>query len=71
MHLRSSSPTKPQAERSATAYVDYVLPFFPDLSVNLGIQYLGKRAGSVDNLLTVPGRTLVNAGSRYRFTGHF
>ena len=56
-----------QAERSATAYVDYVLPFFPDLSVNLGVQHLGKRAGSVDNLLTVPGRTLVNAGGRYRF----
>ena len=56
-----------QAERSATAYVDYVLPFFPDLSINLGIQHLGKRAGSVDNLLTVPGRTLVNAGGRYRF----
>lgn len=56
-----------QAERSATAYVDYVLPFLPDLSVNLGIQHLGKRAGSVDNLLTVPGRTLVNAGGRYRF----
>ena len=31
------------------------------------MQHLGKRAGSVDNLLTVPGRTLVNAGGRYRF----
>ena len=42
-------------------------PWLPDLSLNLGIQHLGKRAGSVDNLLTVPGRTLVNAGGRYRF----
>jgi iron complex outermembrane receptor protein len=56
-----------QAERSASAYFDYRLPWMPKLSVNLGIQYLGKRAGSVDNELTVPGRTLVDLGTRYRF----
>ena len=56
-----------QAERSATFNVDYRLPWMPELSLNLGIQHLGKRAGSVDNLLNVPGRTLVNLGGRYRF----
>ena len=56
-----------QAERSASAYIDYRLPWLRDLSANLGIQYLGKRAGSVDNALIVPGRTLFNAGGRYRF----
>ena len=30
-------------------------------------QHLGKRAGSVDNELVIPGRTLVNLGGRYRF----
>ena len=41
-------------------------PWAPPLSLNLGIQHLGKRPGSVDNELNVPGRTLVNAGARYR-----
>ncbi len=56
-----------QAERSISAYFDYRLPWMPNLSVNLGVQHLGKRAGSIDNELIVPGRTLVNLGARYRF----
>jgi len=56
-----------QAEHTASLYLDYRLPPIPDLSLNLGIQHLGERAGSVDNGLVVPGRTLVNIGGRYRF----
>jgi len=56
-----------QAERSATVNFDYRLPWMPELSLDLGVQHLGKRAGSVDNELTVPGRTLVDLGGRYRF----
>lgn len=56
-----------QAERTASLYLDYRLPPVPAMSLDLGIQHLGKRPGSVDNLLTVPGRTLVNVGARYRF----
>ena len=56
-----------QAEHTASLYLDYRLPPLPDLSLNLGIQHLGKRAGSVDNELVIPGRTLVNLGGRYRF----
>jgi iron complex outermembrane receptor protein len=37
------------------------------LSVNLGIQHLGSRQGNTENSLTIPGRTLVNLGGRYRF----
>jgi iron complex outermembrane receptor protein len=59
-----------QAERSASLYLDYRLPWEEKLSVNLGIQHLGNRAGSVDNRLVVPGRTLVNVGGRYRFDLH-
>jgi iron complex outermembrane receptor protein len=56
-----------QAETLITFYADYRLPFAQALSVNLGINHLGKRAGSADNLLVVPGRTLVDLGGRYRF----
>lgn len=56
-----------QAETMITANLDYRLPFAPALSVNLGVNHLGERAGSADNLLTVPARTLVNLGGRYRF----
>jgi iron complex outermembrane receptor protein len=50
-----------------TSYADYRLPFAPVFSVNLGVNYLGKRPGSADNLLTVPARTIVDLGGRYRF----
>ena len=56
-----------QAEHTASLYMDYRLPWLSDLSLNLGVQHLGKRAGSVDNELVIPGRTLVNLGGRYRF----
>lgn len=56
-----------QAARTVSLYLDYRLPPAPELSLDLGIQHLGKRPGSVDNLLSVPGRTLVNLGGRYRF----
>lgn len=56
-----------QAATTITSYFDYRLPFAPAFSVNLGINYLGKRAGSADNLLVVPGRTQVGLGGRYRF----
>jgi len=56
-----------QPEKSANLYLDYRLPWDENLSVNLGIQYLGKRVGSPDNELIVPGDMLVNLGGRYRF----
>jgi iron complex outermembrane receptor protein len=56
-----------QAERTISFYLDYRLPWLPKVSVNLGVQHLGKRAGSPDNLLIVPARTLVDVGARYRF----
>ena len=56
-----------QAERSASLNLDYRFPRAQKLSVDVGVQHLGKRPGSVDNLLIVPGRTLVNLGGRYRF----
>ncbi len=62
MRSRSARPNS-----TASLYLDYRLPWVPKLSLNLGVQHLGKRAGSVDNELAIPGRTLVNLGGRYRF----
>ena len=56
-----------QPERSVRANLDYRLPWLQKVSVGLGIQHLGPRPGSVDNALTVPGRTLVDLSARYRF----
>jgi iron complex outermembrane receptor protein len=56
-----------QAETMITSYADYRLPFAPAFSVNLGVNYLGPRPGSADNLLAVPARTIVDLGGRYRF----
>jgi iron complex outermembrane receptor protein len=55
------------AERTANVYFDYRLPWNEKLSVDLGIQYNGKSAGSPDNELTIPDNTIVNLGGRYRF----
>lgn len=55
-----------QPERIIRANFDYRPPRFQALSVDLGINHLGPRPGSVDNQLTVPGRTLVDIGARYR-----
>jgi iron complex outermembrane receptor protein len=56
-----------QAARTASVYFNYQLPWAPRLSLNLGVQHLGDRPGSADNELEVPGRTLINAGARFRF----
>ena len=56
-----------KAETMVTANLDYRLPFASAFSVNFGINHLGERPGSADNLLIVPARTLVDLGGRYRF----
>ncbi len=56
-----------QPQRTASLNLDYRLPWDEKLSVNLGIQHLGEREGNTENTLTIPGRTLVNLGGRYRF----
>ena len=56
-----------KAETTISAFLDYRLPFAPAFSANLGAQYLGERAGSADNQLIVPARTIVDLGGRYRF----
>ena len=56
-----------KAETVVIGNLDYRLPFAPAFSVNLGVNHLGERPGSADNLLIVSGRTMVEIGGRYRF----
>ena len=56
-----------QPKLNANLYLDYRLPWDEKLSVNLGVQYLADREGNTANTLTIPGRTQVNIGGRYRF----
>jgi iron complex outermembrane receptor protein len=55
-----------QPERQIRANFDYRPPGLQALSVDVGVNHLGDRPGGADNRLTVPGRTLVDLGARYR-----
>lgn len=61
------------AGRTLRANLDYRLPFFDPVSVDLGILNIGRRVASpriheeLGEQLTVPGRTTFDLGLRYRF----
>ena len=55
-----------QPERLVRANFDYRPPSLQAISFDVGINHLGERPGSADNLLIVPARTLVDVGARYR-----
>ncbi len=46
---------------------DYRFPNFHPLSVDIGLQYEGRRVANVDNTLSIPARTTIDVGARYRF----
>jgi iron complex outermembrane receptor protein len=52
---------------TATANVDWRLPFWPALSVDLEVTRLGRRYGDAANAVRVPSQTTVDVGARYRF----
>lgn len=54
--------------RSVDLNLDWRLPGFEALSIDLGVEHQGRVASTVDNDLFIPARTLVDIGSRYRFT---
>lgn len=47
--------------------IDYQPPAFDALSVDLGINYTGRRAARIDNALFIPRRAILDLGARYRF----
>jgi len=56
-----------QTGRTIRANFDYRLPFFDNVSVDALVQNIGKRIGSVNNKVVVPGRSVLDVGVRYGF----
>lgn len=54
--------------RSVDLNLDWRLPGFEALSLDLGVSHQGPVASTVNNDLFIPARTLVDIGSRFRFT---
>jgi len=50
-----------------TGNLDWQLPILPALSVDLGVERLGRRFSDAANDVRVPARTTVDLGVRYRF----
>jgi iron complex outermembrane receptor protein len=50
----------------ANVFFDYRLPMVEDLNANLGVFYVGEREQSVQNTLSLPSYTRVDAGLRYQ-----
>lgn len=53
--------------RSVDLNVDWRLPGYEALSLDVGVSNQGRIASTVDNALFIPSRTLVDVGGRYRF----
>lgn len=53
--------------RTLTANIDYRPPALPAISLDLALQYTGRRYADAANVVRVPSRTLVDVGMRYRF----
>ncbi len=56
-----------QAEHVFKLNLDYRLPLFEQLSIDLAVAYNGNRVVSADNRMTEPGHTVADVGGRYRF----
>lgn len=52
-------------EREASAYLEYALPFIPDLIVTGGANYYGRRPTDAHDTGYLEGATIFNAGLRY------
>jgi iron complex outermembrane receptor protein len=50
----------------ANVFFDYRLPMVEDLNANLGVFHVGEREQSVQNTLSLPSYTRVDAGLRYQ-----
>ena len=52
-------------EQEASAYLEYALPWVPDLTLVGGANYYGKRPVDTHDLAYMDGATIFNAGLRY------
>lgn len=49
---------------------EYQIPRLSALSLDFGLDYDGRRIASADNRISLPARTILRAGARYRFQVH-
>lgn len=55
-----------QSDRELQLNLDWQMPFAPGLSTDLSVTHEGDVVATRDNLVSIPSRTLVDAGLRYR-----
>lgn len=56
-----------QTERLTIGSAEYQLPWVPSLSVSATVTSVDDRMASSDNRLSIPARTVLDLGARYRF----
>ena len=56
-----------QNDHLAQINVDYKLPRWPAISLNLTGYSYGRRAATLDNTVVIPGTRSLDVGARYRF----
>lgn len=56
-----------QTERVTIASADYRLPWLPSVSIDALVQSIDDRMASSDNQLSIPARSVLDVGARYRF----
>jgi len=57
-----------QTGRLTIVSVDYELPWLKGVSVDATVTSVASRMASADNRLSIPGRSVVDLGARYRFS---
>ncbi|MBU2893377.1 TonB-dependent siderophore receptor [Colwellia sp. D2M02] len=55
-------------KKQANIYLDYAVPFVEKLNVNAGIYYVGEREQNVQNTLSLPSYTRLDAGIKYELS---
>jgi iron complex outermembrane receptor protein len=56
-----------QTERVTIGSAEYQLPWLPSFSVSATVQSIDDRMASSDNQLSIPARSVLDLGARYRF----
>jgi iron complex outermembrane receptor protein len=56
-----------QTERFTVGSAEYQLPWMPSFSVSATVQSVDDRMASSDNQLSIPARSVLDLGARYRF----
>jgi len=58
------------ASRKIDFHMEWRPPSVADMSLDMGVRYTGSMVSTRDNLVSIPDRTMVDAGARYQFHLH-